>query len=92
MFPGVVAPDGEEVDVEKHILQWQEKNPKNGAKNYTDQEIKDMFFFLRGNDKPFLIKEYSEFIEPAEEKTGKSNVGIDMPQYLQNGHESGYIR
>jgi hypothetical protein len=46
-------------------------------KEYTDKEIKDLFFFLRGNDKPFIIRDFNEFAEPAEEKSGKNNVGID---------------
>ena len=58
MFPGMVAPDGEEVDVERHILDWQDRNPKNGSKSYSDKEIKDLFYYLRGDDKPFIINEY----------------------------------
>lgn len=79
MFPGVFAPDGEEVDAEKYIQEWLLKNTKDSNKNYTDQEIKDLFYYIKGNDKPFIIKEFSHLIEPAESKTGKSNVGLDLP-------------
>lgn len=50
LFPGMFAPDGEDVDVEKLIDKWCLKNPAGGSKDYTDQEIKDLFYFLRGND------------------------------------------
>lgn len=56
MFPGIFAPDGEEVDIDKMISNWSAKNPIGSAKDYTEEEIKDLFHFLRGNDKPFIIR------------------------------------
>ncbi len=91
-MPGVYAPDGEEVDVEKYINEWNSRNPSNGKKDYSDQEIKDLFYYLRGNDKPFIIRDFKDYIEPAEDKKGKNEVGIDMPSYFEKGHSSGYIR
>ena len=72
MFPGMFAPDGEEVNVEKIIDNWCERNPIGGKKDYTDQEIKDLFYYLRGNDKPFIIREFKDIVEPAEDKVGSN--------------------
>lgn len=56
LLPGYYAPDGHEVDVDFYIDIWLKENPKENYKeSYTDEEIKNFFFYLRGNDKGFLL-------------------------------------
>lgn len=91
LFPGVIAPDGEEPDVDFYVNDALEKSIKNPNKEYSDKELRDFFYFLRGDDKPFIIREFKDIIEPAEELYGKSNVGKDLPKHLQDNHEKGYL-
>lgn len=79
-FPGLLAPEGEEVDVQKYIDAF---NKRNESKNEPVENYIKSDWTFKDDNTPFWLKLYADEIEPSESLEGKNTVGVDMPKHLQ---------
>ena len=45
--------------------------------------MEKLYGYIIDDDKPFLIDDYKDNCEPAEENIGKNTVAVEMPKYLR---------
>lgn len=97
-MPGFLVPDGQVIDAEKYFEMCQKNqaliegstNPEVTAKELGKiDQSKDAFVTqISGtieawlDNKPFVISDYPDACEEAEELEGTNTVGVDLPKYL----------
>ena len=90
-YPGMIAPDGDEVDFESVFENWNNKNSgKEFSGELTDNDLQSMYGGFNNPGRPFILNE-AKGIEESEELTGNNNVGVDLPRYLRNGSGVGLM-
>lgn len=90
-FPGFIAPDGEEVNVQEFIDKWMKENPEDAVKSDQPsiEEIKEWDHSFKDENVPFWMRKYQDHFEPTEQLEGENTVGIEMPKYLKKNNGTG---
>lgn len=87
-FPGLYAPEGEEVDVQKYIENWFLDHPEGKPTDPVD-EFMEKDWCYKDDYVPFWMKRYEGEFEPTEELSGENNIGVELPKYLKEHQGTG---
>ena len=85
-FPGYFAPEGEDVDFEALKIKFENIKTELGLDSLNSDDLTSIGIKYKLNKKLFVMPEYKD-----EDAKGSSNVGLDMPKFVQRPSERAFM-